>query len=130
MYYKGSCRCKRWQVEIEITRPLKAFNPRVCDCHYCQRHPSSVISDPDMVIKFVGGEASINQNGDRLANFYYCKDCGDFLSVGCNLNGQQHGAVNTNLFGSSKQFGKPIHRLNSDEKLERWGKLWGVVNGL
>ena len=83
-----------------------------------------------MVIKFVGGEASINQNGDRLANFYYCKDCGDFLSVGCNLNGQQHGAVNTNLFGSSKQFGKPIHRLNSDEKLERWGKLWGVVNGL
>jgi len=49
---------------------------------------SAIISDPDMIIDFVGGEITINQNGDQLANFYYCDCCGDLLAVGCNLNSQ------------------------------------------
>jgi hypothetical protein len=134
MHYKGSCSCNRWQVEIEVTRSLEEFNPRVCDCNYCQNNPSEIISDPNMIIEFVGGETSIIQNGDQLANFYYCNYCGDFLAVGCNLNGQLHGAVNSNLLHSSNQLGKPIKiqpwLLNSDEKLDRWGKLWGVLNGV
>ena len=73
-------------------------------------------------------------NGDQLANFYYCDYCGDFLAVGCNLHGQLRGAVNSNLLHSSNQLGKSIQiqpqLLSSDEKLDRWGKLWGVLNGV
>lgn len=87
-----------------------------------------------MIINFIGGEITINQNGDELANFYYCNDCGDLLAVGCNLNGHLRGAVNPNLLRDANQLGKPIQiqprLLSSDEKLDRWGKLWGVLNGV
>ena len=87
-----------------------------------------------MTIEFVGGETSIIQNGDQLANFYCCDYCGNFLAVGSNLNGQLRGAVNSNLLHSSSQLGKPIKiqpcLLSSDEKLDRWSKLWGVLHGI
>ncbi len=134
MHYKGLCSCNHWQVEIEVTRLLEEFNPRVCDCNYCHNNLSGIISDPNMSIEFVGGKTSIMQNGDQLANFYYCSYCGDFLAVGCNLNGQQRGAVNSNLLHDFNQLGKPIQihpqLLSSAEKLDRWSKLWGILNGV
>lgn len=134
MHYKGSCSCKQWQVEIEVTRPLEEFVSRVCDCNYCQDNPSEIISDPNMKIEFLGGEVSIIQNGDQLANFYYCSCCNDFLAVGCDINGQQRGALNSNLLHSSRMLGNPIliqpRLLSSNEKLERWGKLWGILKGI
>jgi hypothetical protein len=134
MHYKGSCSCNRWKVEIEVTKSLEEFNSRICDCNYCQDNPSEIISDPNMKIEFLGGEALINHNGDQLANFYYCDCCSDFLAVGCDIKGQQRGAVNSNLLHSSCKLGKPIiiqpRLLNSNEKLDRWGKLWGVLNGI
>ncbi|MGH1543718.1 MAG: hypothetical protein ACRBHB_25185 [Arenicella sp.] len=87
-----------------------------------------------MVIDFFGGEITINQNGDQLANFYYCDYCGDLLAVGCHLNDQLRGAVNPDLLRNANQLGKPIQiqprLLSADEKLDRWGKLWGVLNGV
>ena len=134
IHYTGSCSCNRWKLEIEVTKSLEEFNPRVCDCNYCQNNPSSIISDPNMKIEFVGGEKSTIQNGDQLANFYYCDCCGDFLAVGCHLNGQLRGAVNSNLLHSSNQLSKPIkiqpRFLSSDEKLDRWDELWGVLKGV
>lgn len=134
MLCKGSCNCDQWQVQVIITKPLSDFNPRICDCDYCKNNPSAIISDPNMIINFIGSEITINQNGDELANFYYCNDCGDLLAVGCNLNGHLRGAVNPNLLRDANQLGKPIQiqprLLSSDEKLDRWGKLWGVLNGV
>ncbi len=134
MLYSGSCNCNRWQVEVDVTKPLGEFNPRICDCNYCQNNSSAIISDPNMVVYFVGGEITIYQNGDQLANFYCCDCCGDLLAVGCILNGQLRGAVNPNLLRNANQLGKPIkiqpRLLSADEKLERWGKLWGVISGV
>jgi len=134
MLYKGSCNCNHWQVEVNVTKSLGDLNPRICDCSYCKNNPSAIISDPNMAINLVGGEITINKNGDQLANFYYCDRCGDLLAVGCNLNGQLRGAVNANLLRNAHQLGKPIkiqpHLLNTSEKLDRWGKLWGVLNGV
>lgn len=87
-----------------------------------------------MMITFSGGQSSIIKNGDKLANFYHCDYCDDFLAIGAKLNGQLLGAVNSELLYSSNQLGKPIliqpWLLSSDEKLDRWGNLWGVLNGI
>ena len=132
MIYKGSCNCHRWQVEVEATKPLGDFNPRSCDCDYCKNSPSEIISDPNMRVDLVGGEITINTNGDQLANFYYCDSCGDLLAVGREFNNQLRGAVNANLLHDSDQLGKTIEiqprLLSADEKLDRWGKLWGQLN--
>jgi len=134
MHYKGACSCNHWQFEIEVDKPLSKFNPRVCDCDYCQSHPSRIISDPNMRIELVGVELSISQNGDQLANFYYCNQCHDLLAVGCHLNSQLRGAVNSDLLHCSDQLDEPIQiqpkLLSSSEKLERWGSLWGVLHGV
>lgn len=87
-----------------------------------------------MVINCLGGEVEILQNGDELANFYYCNHCGDFLAVGCNLNGELRGAVNSNLLQSASNLGDRIRiqprLLSPNEKLERWAQLWGALKGL
>ncbi|MBL4796582.1 MAG: hypothetical protein JKY50_04140 [Oleispira sp.] len=132
MIHKGSCSCKRWQVEVEVTKPLDEFNPRSCDCDYCKNSPSAIISDPNMRVELVGGEFTIHKNGDQLANFYYCDSCGDLLAVGRDFNNQLRGAANANLLRDSSQLGQAIavqpRLLSIDEKLDRWGKLWGQLN--
>lgn len=134
MIHKGSCNCNRWQVEVEVTKPLGDFNPRSCDCDYCKKFPSAIISDPNMKVDLVGDEFTIIKNGDQLASFYYCDSCGDLLAVGRTFNNQLRGAVNASLLRDSGQLGQTIEiqprLLSADEKLDRWGKLWGQVNGI
>ena len=132
MIYKGSCSCNRWQVEVEVTKPLGEFNPRSCDCDYCENPPSAIISDPNMRVDLVGGKFTIHKNGDQLANFYYCDSCSDLLAVGCDFNNRLRGAVNASLLHDSSQLGPTIEiqprLLSADEKLDRWGELWGQLN--
>lgn len=87
-----------------------------------------------MMIEFLGGEIEMIKNGDELANFYNCNYCGDFLAVGCTINGKLRGAVNSNLLHGSCKLGKSIkvqpRLLKPNEKLDRWGRLWGMLNGV
>lgn len=136
MRYKGSCNCDQWQVSICVTKPLSSVNPRICTCDYCQTNqlPLGIISDPSMVIDFMGGKSRINKNGDQLASFYYCSICDDLLAVGCKLNGKLRGAVNPDLVCKVHQLGKAIQiypqELTASEKLDRWRNLWGALSGL
>ena len=131
---QGSCSCGQWQVKVRVDRSIDDLNPRICDCNYCKAHPSAVISNPSMEIDLTGGRATFDQNGDRLAKFFRCEGCGDLLAVGCLISDVMRGAVNSNLFGDTYHFGEPIQiqpwLLSSKEKLERWGKLWGVLSGV
>ncbi|MCO1334211.1 hypothetical protein MO867_07620 [Microbulbifer sp. OS29] len=87
-----------------------------------------------MSVVFIGDEISTKQNGDQLANFYHCKACNELLAVGCNINGQFRGAINSNLLQDVNQLGNPIkiqpRLLSAEEKLERWSNLWGALTGL
>lgn len=131
---RGSCHCGQWQVKVRVDRSMGDLNPRVCDCNYCRNHPSAVISDPGMKIDLTGGEYTFDQNGDRQAKFFRCNYCGDLLVVGCNIDGELRGAVNSGLFGETYRFGEPVQiqpwLLSSKERLARWGKLWGYLYGV
>jgi hypothetical protein len=85
----------------------------------------------------VMGEASnlvVNKNGDQLASFYHCAKCEDLLSVGCVFRGQLRGAVNALLLDQKELLGARIpiqpRLLSADEKLDRWSKLWGNLEGV
>ena len=87
-----------------------------------------------MEIDFTGGKYTFDQNGDRQAKFFRCNYCGDLLAVGCYIDGELRGAVNSDLFDETYRFGEPVQiqpwLLSSEERLERWGKLWGFLYGL
>ena len=108
MIYKGSCKCGLWQANMDLAKSLRDLSPRVCDCEYCQSHPSAIVSDPEMTINLIGDTPKISKNGDQLAGFYCCSQCNYLLAVGCNLKGTLRGAVNHALFGGAELFGEPI----------------------
>ncbi|WP_444895011.1 hypothetical protein ACJJI5_19245 [Microbulbifer sp. EKSA008] len=87
-----------------------------------------------MLVIFIGDGISTRQNWDQLANFYHCKSCNQLLAVGCDINSQLRGAVNLNILNDMNEIGKPVQvkprLLSAEEKLERWGKLWGSLSGL
>lgn len=134
MNSESTCCCGQWKATVTVMKPLAQLTPRVCDCDYCQKNPSSIVSDPSMVITLTGGTVKINKNGDRLANFYHCDRCGDFLAVGCDIDGVLRGAVNSALLGDPSQLSKPINiqprRLSAEQKVARWGDLWGMLKGM
>jgi hypothetical protein len=133
--YSGSCECKKWSIRV-TTAALGDLNPRVCDCDYCSAHPSAVISAADMLIELFGNSDNLiaDLNGDRLANFYRCKTCGALLAVGCAIGGQMRGAVNGLLLDQSGSLGATVkiqpRLLAANEKLVRWNKLWGKLEGV
>jgi len=134
MLYKGGCSCGRWCVEVDLDTPLESVTPRECDCDYCQAHASQIISDPALKAAFKGTGCVIRQNGDLLANFYHCADCQRLLAVGCEIDGQLRGAVNSHLLREASRLGKAVQiqprLLSADEKRARWKTLWGVLQGL
>lgn len=87
-----------------------------------------------MEADFTGGAFTFDHNGDRQAKFYRCNNCGDLLAVGCFIDDLFRGAISSSLFGKNYLLGEPIHiqpwLLNSKERLERWDKLWGTLNGI
>jgi hypothetical protein len=133
MNYLGSCPCKTWVIRVSIAEPLSNLNPRVCDCDYCQAHPSAVISHPDMHIELLGDETRMtsHQNGDRLASFRRCSACDALLAVTCEIRGRLRGAANAHLIEQRAELGPQVaiqpRLLAAAEKLLRWEKLWGEV---
>lgn len=131
MQYEGSCSCRKWKVLVNLPSSINDFNPRVCDCSFCQSNPSAVISDPEMEVVLQGSGLTIAKIGDQLANFYSCIGCGDILAVGRDFDGQLRGAVNSNLLLDRSLLGPSVaiqpRFLSADEKLDRWGKLWGAL---
>ena len=89
-----------------------------------------------MLISLVGDsrDLQVNTNGDQLAKFYHCAGCGDMVAVGCMIEGRLRGAVNSllleqkHLLGPATQIRPRL--LSAGEKLDRWSKLWGSLEGV
>lgn len=133
MNLNGTCECGKVCVAVFAAVDATTLNPRVCDCDYCQSHPSKIISHPTMKINLniPFSEFHIDKNGDGLAGFYRCQACTSLVFVGCEIDGVMRGAVNAGLFQSEIEFGQTLNispkRLSADKKNERWSDLWGVV---
>lgn len=133
MHYLGSCKCKQWALIVSTEEPLGNLSPRVCDCDYCQSHPSAIISAPAMIIELMGEHDNLttHKNGDELATFYRCKSCGEQLAVGREFDGELRGAVNAWLLDQKNSLGPSVaiqpRLLSADDKVKRWGTLWGKL---
>jgi hypothetical protein len=136
MNYSGYCKCKRWAIQVSTAEDLRKFNPRACDCSYCVAHPAGLISEPDMHIRLLGNASDlvVHKNGDELASFYHCVHCGEMLAVGCVIAGQSRGAANALLLDQKALLGATVQiqprLLSADEKLIRWSRLWGRLEGV
>jgi hypothetical protein len=135
MKYYGACSCSTCRTEFETDLPLSEFQPRICDCQYCQQNPGQLLSHPSAQIRVLADIASqltANKNGGTSARFYHCKNCNDFVCVGVEIDQRMRGVLNSNLLTDREALGESIPiqpRLLSDqEKLDRWKKLWSHLS--
>ena len=133
MKCSGACTCGKVKVSVVAEEKAKNIHPRICDCEYCKRNPSSVISHPSMVIK-VMSELDVlktEKNGEGLANFYRCPNCDCLVVIACSIAGILRGAVNADILCCDGRFGEDVNvspkSLNAHEKMERWSMLWGTI---
>jgi len=129
MNYSSSCQCGKVQVHLTLPSSIENYEPRECDCDFCQRHRITYISDP-------GGSLSIksdnrlkqSKQGSEQAVFWQCLSCNNLIAVTNSLNGELKGAVNGQLFASKYKLGTSVivspKFLSSTEKRARWNSAW------
>lgn len=133
MISAGSCRCGAVRVTVVADEESRLIQPRICDCDYCKRNPSSVISHPSMVIEIMSRlkDLKIESNGDALASFYRCPGCNSLIVVACEISGKLRGAVNADILDCVDILGEIVNvspkRLSAEEKIDRWDNLWGTI---
>ncbi|HKY39669.1 MAG TPA: hypothetical protein VJN18_27215 [Polyangiaceae bacterium] len=129
----GKCTCGAWSILVITPRSPEQLAPRVCDCGYCQAHPSAIISDPSMVCRLSSRRENlvVDTNGDGLASFYRCGRCDQLLAVGREINGVLRGAGNAQLLADRSLLAEATairpRLLAAAQKLARWNELWGTL---
>lgn len=127
----GGCYCGNVLVKIRLTRAPASYNPRACDCEFCRKHGAAYISDAagtmEVEIATAGDRGSYRQ-GSEAADCLFCRRCGVFTGVTCEIDGRLYGAVNVRSLSPAAAFGPELSvspkQLAAPEKLHRWRDLW------
>jgi len=127
---KGSCHCGRIAFSFSSTIPPEKYNPRACDCSFCQRHGALFISDPNGSLVLEVKEANAlgeYRFGHELAKCLFCRHCGVFVAVLFETGDRTFASVNSRCIGGDIKFGDfqivSPQKLNAQQKKERWAKL-------
>ena len=127
----GGCHCGNIRVELEMTRPPEAYNPRTCDCDFCSKHGAAYVSDPKGALRIrlkEEGQTSRYRQGSGQAELLLCRNCGVLASALFNEDGRLYAAVNARVVERAAQFGTPQavspKTLSAGEKVRRWQDIW------
>ena len=135
MLYEGRCSCSLCSLVFKTEKTLSVYQPRVCDCAYCAKNPSKLISELGTAIEVSTMDSEdlvCKRNGDFLADFYHCKNCDDLMVIGKKIEGVLRGALNAALLDDCSELGKIAtvqpRLLSSVNKLERWKRVWSRLH--
>ncbi len=127
----GGCRCGKVTLEVNLASELGTYNPRACNCSFCRKHDAAYISDSNgsVVIRTdTISNLEITRQGDELAEFLFCRACGQLLGARWQEVGGQYGCVNAQALLDRKLFGEQLSvtpkKLSAEQKTARWKELW------
>jgi len=117
--------------KVLMTKPLREYTPRACDCNFCRMHGAAYISDAkgELNIQIRSDEeVSIYRQGDKLVELLICKKCGVLVAVTYTDNGNRFGGLNSSTLANrgnlqASETASP-KLLSRDEKIVRWKQLW------
>lgn len=126
--YQASCECGKTTIRLNLQLPLKELIARACDCDYCQARQLHWLSDKGARATLIAQAGlSKEQQGDNLAHFLFCSQCGQGVAVTRQFNDVLKGAVNASVFGLDKikqtEVASP-RQLPPEQKINRWQTLW------
>lgn len=127
----GACHCGNVLIDLELTKEPGAYHPRACDCDFCRKHSAAYLSDAQGSLRVRIKEerdAQKYRQGNELADFLLCRNCGVLIGVFHRSDGHVFAAVNAKAIDAAVIFGaeQPVSpkRLSADEKVGRWRELW------
>lgn len=131
----GGCYCGNLQLAIGLSQSPADYQPRACDCEFCCKHGAAWLSDPAGALTItVRDDTHLRRfkQGDELAEFLLCADCGVVVAVSYEAAGTRFAAINARAVnfpvGDLPAFAEPVpaspKRLSAAEKTARWQQLW------
>jgi len=134
MHFSSSCKCGAVTLSLQLTGPIEGFEPRACDCDFCQSNAIVYLSDPqgELCIECADDALASVRQGSEQAKFWRCARCEQVVAVTHSFDSGPKGAVNVRLFADRYELGEPSSvspRLHSPE-VERnsWRALWMNVS--
>ncbi|WP_052155007.1 hypothetical protein [Aliiglaciecola lipolytica] len=130
--YSVNCNCKSITVNISLPNTIESYQPRACDCDFCQSHNLSYLSDKDGTLS-ISPTAKLNtlKQGSQQASFLQCANCLQVVAVTYYSAELQKGAVSSELFSTSHALPEAIavspKRLSESEKVQRWSTMWLTI---
>ena len=128
---KANCHCGNVQVAIGLTREPRSYQPRACDCSFCQRHAAAYISDAEGSLTFQVKDPQLlgsYKQGSNTADFLICRNCGVLIGVAYREGDETYAALNARILAGSVSLGSEVtaspQKLGASEKVGRWKKLW------
>ena len=94
--HSGSCHCGAIRLEFESAGPLA---PRACQCRFCRRHDTRMVSDPDGRASLtLGSETRRYRFGTGTTDYLSCGRCGIYVGAVAELDGALYATLNLNAF--------------------------------
>jgi len=127
----GGCHCGNLWVQLLLTRSPDAYQPRRCDCDFCQKHGASYLSDARGSVRIQIRDAAQRRDyrqGSGQAQFLLCARCGVLIGVLYGSDSQLYAAINARILDERGQFGVEQsvspQTLSSADKVQRWRDVW------
>ena len=96
MSFEGACHCGRIEVSFETAKTSDQIQVRACQCGFCTRHHGRTVSDPDGRVAFRASPGALKRYrfATRSADFLLCAECGAYMGVVMQADGELYGIVN------------------------------------
>lgn len=127
---KGGCHCGNIEVDVSLSRPPEAYNPRACDCNFCMKYGAAYLSDREGGLRIHVKDPrrlSRYRQGSGQAEFLVCSQCGVLVAGSYQDAGRTIGAVNSQVIKGTRFGEKAIvspKKLGPDDKTKRWKDVW------
>lgn len=125
----GSCHCSNIRLFVGLSCAPQDYQPRACDCDFCQKHGAAYISDAagSLTIEW-REEPGRYRHGSRSAEFLFCRQCGVLVAVTHEADGRLFAALNVRALDADPGFAAQApaspQQLPPEQRIERWKKLW------
>lgn len=106
---KATCHCGAVALEVTLIGGPNA--PRKCDCSYCRRRPSAVVSAPLDGVKIIRGADNLTTYSwnTHTAQHHFCKTCGIYMYHKRRSNPDQLGVNLYCIEGMEPMDFEPVH---------------------
>ena len=113
MIFQGACHCGAIRASFETSRTPDQIQVRACQCSFCRRRGGKTVSDPAGRLRFEAERGKLHRYrfGTATADFLICRDCGGYVGVIQDIDGELYGVLNvtgTDIRALADKPGEPM----------------------